>query len=283
MKSAALLVCTLLLLPQILTARLAGLRDVLRDRDSVYIRDIRSGLAWGQHERVQVPAASLIKLFVMVESFKAFKDGRLQRNKYYHLSHQDMVGGSGHLQYKGSERKLSWFELVRCMIQESDNTATNILIRKLGMAAINRTALQLGCHSTILARLMMDRAALRQGIDNLTSAVDVGRLLALLRQGSCVDKKSDRQMIQILEGQALPHKLGANLPPVARVAHKTGELALWGLKRVESDAGIIRGPGGEIIMVVISQGESANVERIRIMGKRAWDLFELGNSTAEDA
>lgn len=288
MKLHAVRACILLYasivlpVPHALIAEVDGMRDVLRDGDSVYIRDVKSGRVLGQHETVQVPAASLIKLFVMVESFKAFRDGRIQREAYHSVSRQDMVGGAGHLQHGGEGRQISWLDLVRCMIQDSDNTATNILIRMLGMAAVNQTALQLGCHSTVLARLMMDTAAVRRGVDNLTTARDVGRLLALLHAGSCVDRESDREMVGLLAGQSVPHKLGAGLPGVAKIVHKTGEIALRGMERIESDAGIIAGPGGEIVMVVISRGSDADVQRIRTMGRRAWDLFGLGSPVPGD-
>lgn len=59
------------------------------------------------------------------------------------------------------------------MIIQSDNSATNILIDKLGMASVNRMIKKLDCPDMVLQRKMMDFEAVKQGRQNYTSVTDM--------------------------------------------------------------------------------------------------------------
>ncbi|HOG64208.1 MAG TPA: class A beta-lactamase-related serine hydrolase [Spirochaetota bacterium] len=253
------------------------LRACIRPGDSLYIQDIRSGEVLNLDDRKPVPAASLVKLFVMVEAFKAFGDGRLDKNGSVTVSPQDIVGGAGVIRLGGAGCRYTWYRLVQLMIQESDNIAANLLIQKIGMLAINETARDMGFHQTRVVRMMMDTVAMEQGLENMTSARDVGRLLKSIAEGQCLDEAVSREMMKFLSGQKRPGKLGSLLPASASIAHKTGELVLPGAVRVEGDAGIISGPGGRIVMVVISVGDCASVAHLAAMGKLAWEHFGLAD------
>jgi beta-lactamase class A len=253
--------------------------NAARDGDYIFIQNAINGDIICFQADKPVSAASLIKLFIMIEAFKAFGDGRLDQAVLIRVLPDDQVGGAGSLQHLREARSFSWMHLVKLMIQESDNTATNILIRELGMAAINATAGRLGCNSTVLARMMMDTQAQARGLENLTTARDVGRLLALLQTGQCLDEASDRTMLELLSGQTLCPKLALGLPAKAKVFNKTAELVLSNGAVLESDAGIISGPGGSIIMVVICQGSPRGRARIGRLGRLAWDQFQLGQAS----
>ncbi len=67
--------------------------------------------------------------------------------------------------------------LAEGMITLSDNAATNLLIRRVGMGRVNDFASDLGLHGTCLRREMMDLAARARGEENLTSASDTVVLL----------------------------------------------------------------------------------------------------------
>jgi beta-lactamase class A len=109
------------------------------------------------------------------------------------------------------------------MITESDNTATNMLIRVVGRAHINTTMAQLGLRNTRLGDYIRSetetiRYALR------TSPRDMLTLLDEIARDRLVDQWSSREMLTILEGQKHNGLLPAPLPEGVKIAHKTGSL-----------------------------------------------------------
>ena len=115
-------------------------------------------------------------------------------------------------------------DLVQLMIIVSDNAATNILIRRLGMEKINRTIDALGLTGTRLNRLLFDAEASARGVINTVSAADMGRLLEAVWRGTLVSEQASREMLDFLLDQQLNGKLPFYLHSQdIDVAHKTGE------------------------------------------------------------
>lgn len=119
-------------------------------------------------------------------------------------------------------------DLVELMITLSDNTATNILIELLGMAKINTTLRQLGLNDTVLARKMLDWQVRAAGRDNLTTARDMGELLARIywRKIPGLSVASIDQIYHILTRQVYRDNLSFYIPEQywPKIASKTGTL-----------------------------------------------------------
>lgn len=192
-------------------------------------------------------AASLIKLFIMVEIFEKIKTGHIKPGDSFAFIESERVGGAGILQNFPAGTSRTVLELIDLMITESDNIATNLLIERIGMAAVNARIQHLGCKDTILRRRMMDFDAVAAGIENYTSVVDVARLLDRIHRNCCIDEASDSSMRRILERQTDRCKIPLLLPPGTICQHKTGELP-----GAEHDAGIIASPAGSYILCIMS-------------------------------
>jgi beta-lactamase class A len=108
------------------------------------------------------------------------------------------------------------------MITESDNTATNMLIRLVGRGAINREMTSLGLRQTHLADDIRSDGPIRYALRS--SPYDMVRLLTAMAHYRLVDEWSSREMIAILTGQHHNGLIPAALPPGTTIAHKTGEL-----------------------------------------------------------
>jgi hypothetical protein len=107
------------------------------------------------------------------------------------------------------------------MIAESDNTATNMLIRLVGRDHINQTMERLGLRQTRLADYIRSDGDIRS---LRTSPLDMMQLLDAMAHDRLVDPWSSRAMIAILTGQRHNGLLPEPLPPGTQVAHKTGTL-----------------------------------------------------------
>ena len=87
---------------------------------------------------VRVPAASVIKIPILIELMEKVKAKQVDLNKVYTLQASDKAGGSGVIANLPDGKKFTIRELAQEMIRSSDNTATNILIRQVGMADVNQ-------------------------------------------------------------------------------------------------------------------------------------------------
>ena len=120
--------------------------------------------------------------------------------------------------------EMTLLDLVKLMIIVSDNTATNIMINRLGIENVNKTLCSFGCEKTRLNRLLFDSAASKKGIKNYITAGEMGMLLEKLWRGEVVSKEVSRQMMDILLDQRLNGKLPFFIDSMGvDIAHKTGE------------------------------------------------------------
>jgi beta-lactamase class A len=188
---------------------------------AVEVLDLATGLHVGYNANAAMPAASTIKVPVMVEVFRQLEAGRFDLNHRMTLRSSDKDYGSGDLCDEPAGTSYSVSDLLSKMIDVSDNTATNMLIRLVGRSHINATMERLGLDRTHLATDVRTsswsvRSALR------SSPADMVRLLALMAKRQLVDQWSSNEMISILEEDQINTLLPEPLPDDVPIAHKTG-------------------------------------------------------------
>lgn len=198
----------------------------------------------------------------MITAYQQIKDGELSLSDDYTLTDDDKVDGTGKLRGMASGTRISIKELIDYMMDDSDNTAANIMIRKLGgIAAVNHQIEKMGATDTKLERMLMDTDALKEGKDNYTSAKDLGTALKKIYNHQSVSRKYDDEMLTILKQNENHTKLPHDLPSDATVYNKTGEFGDYG---VENDAAIFGNQKGAIVIVVMSQ-DGQHDEQINAM------------------
>jgi beta-lactamase class A len=223
---------------------------------SAAVEDPVSGRRWLVNPR-RLRSASLIKIFIMAEAFRLAAGGELDLDARLTVRAEDRVGGAGALEHAAPGTIKSLRELIEVMIVESDNTATNLIIDRLGMDAINTMIGRLGCRDTVLRRKMMDFAAAEAGRENFTSPADVTAVLSRLYRRECVTPEADEAMVAILLRQEDRCKIPLHLPAGVAVACKSGEL-----EGAEHDAGIVYGSRRHYCLAVMSD-ELPDAERGR--------------------
>ncbi len=199
---------------------------------SVFVLEPAGGETFGHRADERLPSASLIKLFVLWHLFERADSGDLDLLEETTLS-PDAVAEGGVLHRASPGARLRLEDLALLMLSVSDNTATNALIDRLGIDAVNASIRRLGCIKTVLGRKMLDFEARRQGLDNYTCAREVGELLARIAQrgGRMLDLLSVQKNVGKLPAE-IPFEDADDLEPL--LAHKTGELPGH-----EHDAGIL--------------------------------------------
>lgn len=205
-------------------AWLAPQLEALGGDTGVYVRNLATGETFVRGADTPVTAASVIKIPVMIEAFRAAEAGELSLEERHALADEERMPSCGTLKAMHTGVEMTLLDLVKLMIIVSDNTATNILIRRLGMENVNNTLRALGCTQTTLRRLLFDREASRKGLVNTITAGEIGMLLEKLWRGEVVSEAASRAMMDILRDQRLNGKLPFFLHGQGiAVAHKTGE------------------------------------------------------------
>ena len=191
-------------------------------------------------------SASMIKVFIMAYAMEMAKEDKISLDNVITLKSSDKVGGAGIIAGWKNGTEISIRDLVKLMITESDNTATNILIRYFGMENINTYISLNGYNETMLRREMMDFAAVSAGKENYTSVNDLGMFFSRLANHSCVGQDYDDLMIDILLQQTDTEVFPAVVPNV-KIAHKTGEL-----DNLYDDGGIVFKEGTPFVIVIMN-------------------------------
>jgi beta-lactamase class A len=149
-----------------------------------------------------VPGASTLKLLLLVEAYAQADAGALSWAGETTLLAEDVVGGPGSLQREKPGSSWTWRQIARRMILESDNTAANLMLGKLGMSKVNARAASLGLAVTRFERKFMDFDALREGRENRTTAREMGRLALAIARREILTPAACDEMIALLESGA---------------------------------------------------------------------------------
>lgn len=212
---------------------------------AIYLADPDDGNAPLITDADEMRAASMIKVFILACAMEKVKAGDLHLDDVLRLEEADKVGGAGVIAGYRAGTVFSIEELLRQMIAESDNTATNMMIDRLGMTEINGYMRAHGYAASRLQRKMMDAAAVKEGRENITSAKDLGTFFLRLYRSECVGEPYDGKMRDMLfaqtDSECFPQALLG-----ARIAHKTGEL-----DRLYADGGILYGEDGRAMILVL--------------------------------
>ncbi len=188
---------------------------------SLWYMDLASGSTASFNEDMPLVAASVIKLFIMAEAFRRFEDGSISPDEEFTIEPSMKMPSCGALTYMHDGLKVTAMDLVVLMIILSDNTATNMLIFRLGIENINSLIDSVGAEGCRLNRRLFDREASRRGVQNYITAKGVGRLLKLIWDKQLVSEKASEKMLSIMMDQRLNGKIPFFLD--CDIAHKTGE------------------------------------------------------------
>jgi beta-lactamase class A len=220
--------------------------------------DLESGRTIAVNGETRFPTASTIKTAVMLEAHHQAAEGRQALDATYTLDENAKVGGSGVLNGMRAGLTLTGADLVHLMIVLSDNTATNMLIERLGTARVNARLDIYGLRQTRLFRPTFrdGRADVLPELERefglgMTTPIEMAKLMALIGNGTAVDAKASESMLATLRKQQDRAMIPRLLPSLRglSVGNKSGtdeekHTGPDGVRRhVRADAGIVTGPG----------------------------------------
>ncbi|AIE73483.1 MULTISPECIES: class A beta-lactamase [unclassified Synechocystis] len=202
-----------------------------------YFIDVDNGRFANAKGETQLPAASTIKIPVAIAFFEAVDQGKIQLHEELPLTEDVIVGEAGTMQYDvGKRSSYPALEVVTKMIVISDNTATNMLIKRLGgKEFLNQRFQAWQMPQTKINNYLPDLEG-----TNTTSPQDLALLLVKLQGGELLSLKSRDRLLKIMQETQTRTLLPQGLEPDATISHKTGDIGT-----VLGDAGIVDMPNGK--------------------------------------
>ncbi|MBF2020532.1 MAG: serine hydrolase [Hydrococcus sp. C42_A2020_068] len=202
----------------------------------VFFVDLDSGNYVNVRGEQGFSAASTIKIPILIAFFQDIDAGKARLDEMLTMKKELIGGGSGDLQYQQPGKQFSALETARKMIVISDNTATNMIIERLGgIKALNQRFQDWGLTSTAIHNSLPDLEG-----TNTTSPRDLAHLLAMVNRGELVSLKSRDRLLGIMQETQNRNLLPQGLEKDATIAHKTGDIG-----SVLGDAGIVDMPSGK--------------------------------------
>jgi beta-lactamase class A len=241
-----------------LAARLAPLIKAHKGQVAVGVKRLTTGETFFVNADEVMPTASLIKVAVMVEAYFQADEGKIDLREKVELKERDKVPGSGILTTHFSDgAALPLRDYVRLMIALSDNTATNIVLDKVGIANVNKRMACWGLKETrINAKVFRGsttsvdkKRTAKYGLGSTTAREMVKLLEKIQTKG--VRPAMKLVMLEHLKKCDDKDKFGRSLAPGVTVAHKTGSVS-----DAKTDAGIFYTPSGPIIVCVLTAGNA---------------------------
>ena len=187
-------------------------------------------------------AASIIKLPVLVRMFKAIEANQFTIYDEMKMTEEYRSTGSGNMQYMPAGKDYTMDYLAKVMIQDSDNTSTNMIMSKLGgMDDINIGLRDWGISTTYVRTWLPDL----QGT-NKTTAADMAKILYNLDNPGFLNINSREYIIDYMSHVKNDRLIQAGLGEGALFIHKTGDIGT-----MLGDAGIVYAQNGKKYIVVI--------------------------------
>jgi beta-lactamase class A len=187
---------------------------------SVFLLDLDTGNYVNLNGGEALPAASTIKVPILVAFLQAVDAGTVTLDQEMVMQSEQIVGGSGDMQVEPPGSSYSALEVATQMIINSDNTATNMVIDLLGgQEALNQMFRGWGLSSTVLRNPLPDLDG-----TNTTSTQDLVTVMAMVERGDLLTLRSRDRMMSIMQRTYTRTLIPAGLEDSAIAANKTGDI-----------------------------------------------------------
>jgi beta-lactamase class A len=232
--------------------------------------DLTDGHELSYHGDSQFPTASAIKIPVMIQMFRDAHEGRFRfsdTREVKWVGNSDDSAGPLRLKLQHGPVQLPIGDIVAAMMQWSDNSAANECMDLAGMDRINALIRELGLRDTHLRRKMMDVTAASRGDENVSTPLELSRLLALIYQEKAADPESCRRMIALMKSVHNPY-MRPGIPDAVEIAAKPGDL-----NGVKCEAAIVFLKGHPFVVTAMSTYLGGSINPVSAAAKIVFDYF----------
>lgn len=228
----------------------------------------------------QFPMQSVYKFPIAMAVLARVDQGKLKLDQKIRVEASEVLQGSRILDEKSQGMEFSLAELLKYMVSESDNTASDVLLKQVGEPRIVTEYLRgLGVNDIVVANtekeLAQDTAVQYRNYATPDAAVV---LLRAFHEGKGLSKSSQALLLQLMtETTTGPKRIKGLLPEGTVVAHKTGTSStVNGVTAATNDVGLVTLPNGRHMAIAVFVSDSAANDAVReeVIAKvalAAWD------------
>ena len=261
------------ILAEKMRADLRRIADDTRGVVGAQVIDLATGDRIGVNDTLTFPQGSAIKIPLLIELYRQDAVGQLKLSTRVPVRQADRTGGSGLLLNLGDgTSELSLGDLAMFMITVSDNTATNMLIDRVGMDKVNGTMRELGAPQVKLQRKMIRPKDSAAGNENIATPTGAATIMAKIARCELPMPKERcgelRKLLEIPKGGPIE----ASVPEGVRVAWKPGDI-----EGVNTAWGLVDLPGRPYVVVgMVNYSDASDAERaLRRIADAAYGYFHV--------
>jgi beta-lactamase class A len=258
------------------------IHDVDQHLDGVMgiaIEDLKTGDQFFLHENEVFAQASSIKIAVLANLYLQAQQNKLKLTDLYTVQASDLVPDSDIMNgLTPGVTRVTLRDLSTMMVAVSDNSATNVLIDRVGMENVNAMLDSLGLAHTRLRRKMMDLEAAKQGRENISTPREMLLLLEAIYREKLLNKESTADFFKVL-GTNKDSWIPRDLPADVKTANKPGAL-----EGVRNDSGIVFVEGRPYVICVMTAfltNERDGEQAISRSSLAAWRMFDRLSRASE--
>jgi beta-lactamase class A len=259
-----------------LRARIERIDQSLDGVLGLSVKDLKTGVVFEIRPDEPFPQASVIKLAVLYELYRQADEGKVDLAEVTRPP-ASRVGGGGVLQELGPSVSLTWRDVAVLMMGWSDNAATNLLVERLGMDAVNRRLDALGLPRTRLRRRMMDLEAARRGDENVSTPGEMRRLIEAIYAGAGLSPGHGRDL-RVVAATTKRTEFRKPLPETVTVLDKDGEL-----EAVRAAAAVVDLPGRPYSVAIMTTYLRRDADGDALIREVSAALFETFDRLARSS
>ncbi len=240
---------------------------------SILIKQLNSNnYIYSRNIDKKIISASLIKVPIMLAILEEVNNKNLNLDDTILVADMDILNDTE--VFENNQKYYSIYELINWMIINSDNTATNVLIKQVGMEKINNYITNtLKVKSTYLQRYMLDEEAIKKGLNNYTSQKDMLNIFTMLFNKEILNEELCNIAIEILYNQRCKNQVLRYIYDPIKYAHKTGSLDY-----LNHDVGVLC-INDKLFYIGISvyncKNKNGNRKLVGNIGKKAYDYIKI--------
>lgn len=225
--------------------------------------------------------ASVIKVPIMAAVYRKVEAGELSLDETVATEARDYAGGAGSLQWQEESVSHTVGDYLWMMMTESDNVATNVLVRAVGGPEyVNEVARDLGAEGTALRQKVTDQRAAVPELDNYTTPRDMAVVMESIATGDAANEEHTEQMLGMMREKAYESWAGKELPSEADPACKVG----W-IGGVYNDVCLVQSESGPYVVSIFSKygppAVAEGSEKVTEISNEVWEIQD-GKKDDED-
>ncbi len=253
----------------------------------IYVRHLPTGRTAAVRADEIFPAASMIKVPILVGTFDAVRRGQFTLQDRWIYTDSLLYPGEDLTGMLEDSSSVPVSKLVMLMATLSDNTASLWLQGRVGGATINRWLADHGFDSTrINSRVDGRRPDWERYGWGQTTPREMAELLVMMREGRAVGPAESEEMYRTLTRSYWNGEALSQLPPWVQAASKQGMV-----DRSRSEVVLVNAPSGDYVFTVVTKNQTDTGNEpsnpgymlLRSVSALLWRHFEPGSPWTPDA